>query len=118
MSKYLHLGQISPVWLALQLRAAAPESNKNRDSFVEELIVRRELAIHFCEFEADYGAYSCLPECAKTTLAEHSDDPRPYHYTRSELEAAQTLDPYWNAAMQEMAHTGYMHNHMRMYWGK
>ena len=25
---------------------------------------------------------------------------------------------YWNAAMREMLVTGYMHNHMRMYWGK
>ena len=27
-------------------------------------------------------------------------------------------DEYWNAAMQEMKHTGFMHNYMRMYWGK
>ena len=50
MSKYLHFGQVSPVWLALQVRAAAPASNENRDAFIEELIVRRELAINFCEF--------------------------------------------------------------------
>lgn len=118
MSKYLHFGQISPVWLALQANAAAPAPNNNRDAFLEELIVRRELAINFCEFEPDYDKYACLPEWAKTTLVEHRDDPRPYHYTRSELEAAQTHDPYWNAAMKEMVHTGYMHNHMRMYWGK
>ena len=43
MSKYLHFGQVSPVWLALQVRAAAPASNENRDAFIEELIVRREL---------------------------------------------------------------------------
>ncbi len=34
------------------------------------------------------------------------------------MESAQTDDPYWNAAMQEMTRTGYMHNQMRMYWGK
>jgi deoxyribodipyrimidine photo-lyase len=39
-------------------------------------------------------------------------------YSRDELEAAQTHDPYWNAAMREMKHTGFMHNYMRMYWGK
>ena len=33
-------------------------------------------------------------------------------------EAARTHDRYWNAAMNEMRFTGYMHNHMRMYWGK
>ena len=39
-------------------------------------------------------------------------------YTRKQLENAETHDPYWNAAMREMVHTGYMHNYMRMYWGK
>jgi deoxyribodipyrimidine photo-lyase len=118
MSKYLHFGQISPVWLALQIRDAAPASDENRAAFLEELVVRRELAINFCEFEPDYDTYACLPEWAQTTLAEHRDDPRPHHYTRAQLEAAETHDPYWNAAMREMVHTGYMHNHMRMYWGK
>ena len=36
----------------------------------------------------------------------------------AQLEAAQTHDPYWNAAMREMVATGKMHNYMRMYWGK
>jgi len=118
MSKYLHFGQISPVWLALQVANAVPKFNENRDAFIEELVVRRELAINFCEFEPDYDSYSCLPQWAQTTLAEHRDDTRPHHYTRAQLEAADTHDPYWNAAMRQMVHTGYMHNYMRMYWGK
>jgi deoxyribodipyrimidine photo-lyase len=118
MSKYLHFGQISPVWLALRVREAVPESNENRAAFIEELVVRRELAINFCEFEPDYDSFSCLPEWVRTTLAEHRDDRRPHHYTRAQLEAAETHDPYWNSAMREMVYTGYMHNYMRMYWGK
>ena len=39
-------------------------------------------------------------------------------YTATELEAAETHDPAWNAAMLHMKHRGYLHNHMRMYWGK
>ena len=39
-------------------------------------------------------------------------------YTAAELEGARTHDPYWNAAMREMVCTGFMHNAMRMYWGK
>ncbi len=31
---------------------------------------------------------------------------------------SKTHDEYWNAAMTEMRVTGYLHNHMRMYWGK
>ena len=58
-----------------------------------------------------------LPDWARATLDEHRDDERPHLYTKAQLDAAETHDPYWNAAMREMKHTGYMHNHMRMYWG-
>jgi deoxyribodipyrimidine photo-lyase len=49
---------------------------------------------------------------------DHKSDDRPYRYTAKQLEHAATHDPYWNAAMNEMHATGYMHNYMRMYWGK
>ncbi|NIP90733.1 MAG: deoxyribodipyrimidine photolyase, partial [Gammaproteobacteria bacterium] len=42
----------------------------------------------------------------------------PHTYPAARLEAADTHDAYWNAAMLEMVKTGYMHNYMRMYWGK
>jgi len=118
MSKYLHFGQVSPVWLANQIRGTDRGTAEDREGFLEELIVRRELAHNFCEFEPEYDNYGCLPDWAKQTLAEHRDDPRPYRYTRAQMENAETHDAYWNAAMQEMRVTGYMHNYMRMYWGK
>lgn len=117
MSKYLHYGQVSPVRLALAAReakAAAPE----RDSFLEELIVRRELAQNFCEFSPHYDTYEGLPAWARETLHAHRGDERHHQYSLEQLEQARTHDPYWNAAMQEMRYTGYMHNAMRMYWGK
>jgi len=117
MSKYLHYGHISPVYVALRIReSGAPEEDV--ESYLEELIVRRELTMNFCHYTPDYDSYSCLPDWAKKTLEEHAGDERPYVYTREQLEDAETHDPYWNAAMQEMRFTGYMHNHMRMYWGK
>jgi deoxyribodipyrimidine photo-lyase len=118
MSKYLHFGQVSPVWLARQIRDSAQGRKANREAYLEELVVRRELAQNFCAFEPGYDRYSALPDWARKTLAAHRDDPRPHVYTKRQLENAQTHDPYWNAAMREMRHTGYMHNHMRMYWGK
>jgi deoxyribodipyrimidine photo-lyase len=119
MSKYLHFGQISPVWLALRIQDTPSHRGvRNRESFLEELIVRRELAINFCEFEPDYDHYRCLPDWARDTLERHRDDERPHRYTRTEVEDAQTHDRYWNAAMREMKVSGYMHNYMRMYWGK
>jgi deoxyribodipyrimidine photo-lyase len=118
MSKYLHFGQISPVWLVQQIRRAdAPQ--EDIDSYVEEVVVRRELAMNHVQFRPDtYDAYECLPEWARESLAEHADDEREYVYSRDELERSDTHDPYWNAAMTEMRETGYMHNYMRMYWGK
>ena len=118
MSPYLHFGQISPVYLALQVRDAREGQGIDRAAYLEELIVRRELAVNFVHYTPDYDRYACLPDWARKTLAEHTADRRAHIYGRDELEAARTHDPYWNAAMQEMKYTGFMHNYMRMYWGK
>ncbi len=117
MSPYLHFGQISPLYLALGIsRAAGPQAAK--DAFVEELVVRRELAANFVHFIPGYDRFDCAPGWARKSLAEHRRDRRPYVYSVAQLENAQTHDPYWNAAMREMVCTGFMHNYMRMYWGK
>jgi deoxyribodipyrimidine photo-lyase len=116
-SPYLHFGQISPLYLALEA-ARASATQAARDAFLEEMIVRRELACNFTHFTADYDSYACLPAWAKQSLAEHRRDRRGYLYSLSQLENAETHDPYWNAAMREMVCTGFMHNYMRMYWGK
>jgi deoxyribodipyrimidine photo-lyase len=117
LSPYLHFGQISPIEVALAIRdaAAAPESAR---VFIEELVVRRELALNFVNFTPDYDGYAALPRWARQTLAAHAGDKRPMLYGLDRLETAETGDPYWNAAMTEMRLTGYMHNTMRMYWGK
>jgi deoxyribodipyrimidine photo-lyase len=117
MSKYLHFGQISPIWLALEARNASTKKD-NIEAFVEELVVRRELSMNFVFYTPDYDSYANLPDWAKKTLEEHKNDGRKHTYTRKQLESAETHDEYWNAAMNEMVHTGYMHNYMRMYWGK
>jgi deoxyribodipyrimidine photo-lyase len=117
MSPYLHFGQIAPLYLALEVtQASAPQAAK--DAFLEEMIVRRELACNFTHFTADYDSYTCLPGWAQQSLAEHRRDRREYRYSAARLENAETHDPYWNAAMREMVCTGFMHNYMRMYWGK
>jgi deoxyribodipyrimidine photo-lyase len=118
MSKYLHFGQLSPVYIALQVRQHADRVDENVETYLEELIVRRELPMNFVFYEPRYDEYAALPEWARRTLAEHAGDPRDPRYTPVQLEDAATEDPYWNAAMREMRHVGYLHNHMRMYWGK
>jgi deoxyribodipyrimidine photo-lyase len=118
LGPYLHFGQISPVAVALQVEQSRGHARPQKEAFLEELIVRRELAINFVHYTRDYDAYACLPDWACQTLAEHKHDRREYRYSAAELESGQTHDLAWNAAMLEMRHTGYLHNHIRMYWGK
>ena len=118
LSMALHFGQLSPVEAILMTLERFPEG-ENTEDFLEETIVRRELTHNYVHFAPrTYDSYDALPDWAKTTLAEHAGDEREYVYQPEEFEAAETHDPYWNAAMREMTATGYMHNYMRMYWGK
>jgi deoxyribodipyrimidine photo-lyase len=118
MSPYLHFGQISPLEIALKISKTCKGRQAACDSYLEELIVRRELAINFVYYTPDYDTFGCLPQWARTTLREHQDDQRETLYSPKQLAAASTHDEYWNAAMREMRTTGFMHNYMRMYWGK
>jgi deoxyribodipyrimidine photo-lyase len=118
ISPYLHFGQLSPVYACLWITESGAGSQEDRDTFLEELVVRRELAMNYVHFEPEYDSFDALPDWALTTMSEHADDEREHLYTREELEEARTHDPYWNAAMREMRYTGFMHNYMRMYWGK
>lgn len=118
LSAYLHFGQISPLPIALAVRGARAAGDRDRESLLEELVVRRELAVNYVHFTPNYDAYDALPAWARKTLAAHQRDKRPAIYSRAQLENAQTADRYWNAAQREMTRTGYMHNYMRMYLGK
>ena len=118
MGPYLHFGQISPLYLALKMNRAPDSLKAVKDAYIEQLVIRRELAMNFAFYTSRYDAYRCIPGWARKTLAEHEHDAREYLYSRRQLENADTHDPYWNASMLEMKHTGFMHNYMRMYWGK
>ena len=117
ISPYLHFGQISALDIALRVgKTDAPRAAT--DAFLEQLIVRRELALNACWFTPDRDRYEALPDWARATLAHHSSDLRDFLYTRDQWEAAATHDPCWNAAQTELIRSGRMHNYMRMYWGK
>ncbi|MDI6644311.1 MAG: deoxyribodipyrimidine photo-lyase [Methanobacteriaceae archaeon] len=115
LSPYLHFGQISPLYIALE---AIKTDSPGVESFLEELIVRRELSMNYIYYNPNYDSLDGLPEWPRKTLREHENDLREYIYTLEELEYAQTHDPYWNAAQKEMLVRGKMHGYMRMYWGK
>jgi deoxyribodipyrimidine photo-lyase len=115
LSPYLHFGQISPLYIALQV---GEMSSSAKDAFLEELIVRRELSFNFVYYNHQYDSYECLPPWTRRTLEFHRRDRREYVHSLEEFETAKTHDPYWNAAQREMMLTGKMHGYMRMYWGK
>ncbi|XP_011081112.1 deoxyribodipyrimidine photo-lyase [Sesamum indicum] len=118
LSPYLHFGQISAQRCALEARKVRKLYPQAIDAFLEELIVRRELADNFCFYQPHYDSLQGAWEWARKTLMDHASDKREHIYTREQLEKAQTADPLWNASQLEMVHYGKMHGFMRMYWAK
>ncbi len=140
LSPYLHFGQIAPARVALAVlecvgrslevvlprvkNAAAPATGAHLTlidqaaAFLEELIVRRELAENFCLYQPAYDRVEGFPAWAQETLHAHRQDTRPYVYSPAQFEAAATHDDLWNAAQRELLQTGKMHGYLRMYWAK
>lgn len=117
LSPYLHFGHIGPLTVALAVHEAeAPPAAK--EAFLEELIVRRELAINFVARNPKYDSLEGCHDWARRTLREHARDRREHIYSEAGFEAAATHDALWNAAQLEMVLTGRMHGYMRMYWAK
>lgn len=118
LSPYLHFGQISAQRCALEAQRVRKLCPQAVDTFLEELIVRRELADNFCFYQPHYDSLKGAWGWAQTTLLNHASDKREQIYTREQFEKAQTADPLWNAAQLEMVYCGKMHGFMRMYWAK
>ncbi|MFA7245180.1 MAG: deoxyribodipyrimidine photo-lyase [Candidatus Magasanikbacteria bacterium] len=117
LSPYLHFGQISAQRIALEINKS--EASKTaKETFLEELIVRRELSDNYCFYNPNYDSLKGAPNWALTTLQEHSQDKREYLYSKKQFEEAKTHDDLWNSAQKEMVTTGKMHGYMRMYWAK
>lgn len=117
LSPYLHFGHIGPREVGVAVR----DSGRSPDAvaaFLEQLIVRRELAVNFVTFNGQYDRLAGCERWARQTLAAHRRDRRPYLYTEARLDAGDTHDPLWNAAQRQMVTTGWMHGYVRMYWAK
>jgi deoxyribodipyrimidine photo-lyase len=91
---------------------------EDSSSFLEELVVRRELSDNFCYYNSNYDTFDGFPDWAKETLRKHEKDRREYLYTLKEMDTAQTHDDLWNAAQLEMVYKLKMHGYLRMYWAK
>jgi len=114
LSSYFHFGHLSSQTVALAVKATGGQ----HESFLEEMIVRKELADNFCFYNRHYDAFEGFPDWAQKTLNLHRHDRREYLYSLDQFAKAQTHDDAWNAAQMQMVKTGYMHGYMRMYWAK
>ncbi len=115
LSAYLHFGMISPLKM---IRDVKTTNHSNAPLFIEEAMVRRELAenyVHYCEH---YDQFSGAWPWAQTSLNAHRTDPRPYLYTLHQFETAQTHDELWNACQKMVTEKGYLYSYLRMYWAK
>ena len=113
MSAYLHYGMVSPLRIA---REAA-----GFDKYIDELIIWRELAHHFCLHRSAQGpleSLDSLPRWAVETLTRHAADPRPRACTWETLSRGVTSDGLWNATQACLRIHGELHNNVRMTWGK
>lgn len=118
LSPYLHFGCVSAREVALRVLDESDAPDESVDAFLEQLVVRRELAFNFCRRVDEHTTLSVLPDWARTTLSEHADDPRDPVYDVDALEAAETHDEVWNAAQRELVATGTIQGYLRMLWGK
>ena len=117
ISPYFHFGQISPQRVALEIKKSKLPI-EDKEAFLEEMIIRRELADNFCLYEKNYDFFEGYHNWAQKTLNEHRNDKREFIYSPGEFEYAETHDELWNAAQNEMIIKGKMHGFMRMYWAK
>ena len=117
LSKYLNLGFISSQRVALEVIKSGV-NDINKEVFLEELIVRKELADNFCLYANSFKDFSGVPSWAKISLENHKHDIRPYIYSTDELENAKTHDKLWNATQIQLMREGIIHGYLRMYWAK
>lgn len=118
LSPYLHFGQLSAQWVAYQVQKAYDTDKASREAFLEELIVRRELADNYCFYNQRYNQVAGAHAWAQKTIAEHAGDEREYLYTTAELEAGNTHDALWNVMQRQLVQKGKLHGWCRMYWAK
>ncbi len=116
MSRWLHFGMIASAEVVRATRAHAPEPAL--DSFLNEIVVWRELSLNFCLRRSDFMKLRAAPAWAQKSMAAHKDDERATIYSLKQLEEGTTGSELWNASQQELVQSGTMHNAVRQLWGK
>eukprot|EP01098_Paradermamoeba_levis_P003367 TRINITY_DN1546_c0_g1_i4.p1 TRINITY_DN1546_c0_g1~~TRINITY_DN1546_c0_g1_i4.p1 ORF type:complete len:271 (-),score=59.93 TRINITY_DN1546_c0_g1_i4:6-818(-) len=118
LSPYLHFGQIASQRAILEAQKLKKISASSVESFVEEIMVRKELADNFCFYNPNYDNLNGANDWAKKTLDDHRKDKREFVYTLKQFELGVTHDDLWNACQLQMVREGKMFGFLRMYWAK
>jgi photolyase PhrII len=116
MSPYLHFGNISPLEVLLRARDSGPADQFAK--FQDELLTWREISYNFAYHNPQHRTVDGIPGWAREELRQGETDPRPVLYSDDDLEQARTGSELWNAAQRAYLQDGWMHNSVRMLWGK
>ncbi len=115
MSAYLHHGHVSPLRIAGD---AARDGSAGAAKFLDEILIWRELAHHFCFQHKNLASLDAIPQWARQSLMKHQNDLREAVYSWERLYRGQTGDALWDAAQKSLLIHGELHNNVRMTWGK
>ena len=128
MSAYLNLGMVSPFRIAREAQVAGQVrgSKTGLNKFEKEYLTWRGVAFAWCfhftplKFGETSAAVSIelLPAWARETLVKHARDRRERLLGLTELRAARSGDPVWDALQMHLVEHGELHNNARMGWGK
>ena len=135
LSPWLHFGHLSSWrlwsdlardegWTVGQLgpprgqRAGWWGISPSAEAFLDQVVTWRGLAFQCARHDPDYYRFQGLPAWARSTLEDHTDDPRAWRYPLEVLTQAGTHDPIWNAAQRQLVSEGAIDGYLRMIWGK
>lgn len=115
LSPWLAHGCLAATELA---REAAATGGRGADKYLDELMIWREVAWHFCYRTQPVETPDAIPAWARETLHQHESDPRPMLPDAECLERGRTGDRLWDGAARSLRVHGALHNNVRMTWGK
>ncbi|MGU3391372.1 deoxyribodipyrimidine photo-lyase [Sphingomonas sp. M1A8_2b] len=117
LSPYLHFGVLGPREIMAAVQGAQAGSQHKR-KFADELLGWREWFHYQARGLAAPERYDRVAGWAVDTLERHASDPRPEQETLAAMLTGSTRDETWNACQRQFLAKGWMHNNLRMYWGK
>lgn len=117
LSPYLHFGVVGPREIMATVEAADAAAGA-KEKFADELLTWREWFHYQARALPAPESYARISGWARETLEAHAPDPRPDLETLDALLHGETRDETWNACQRQFLVDGWMHNNLRMYWGK